>query len=191
MFLPFFGASAVGKSTLGGSLLSSPDFVLVPSLTTRPAKPGDLPGEYVNDLKRSSILEMKCLGKLLWYVEALGNMYATPKDFVLEAMAKRMLVHIMFLRIDALKILCDFVGLENVCPVHVHVSDENVLRERMVRRGDTREDVEKRLADIRLWPSFVRNLGLPYRTIDNSGNIAVARTELLGHVSKWKTEHGM
>ncbi len=79
------GPSGVGKGTLLRSLLKRhPDLYLSISVTTRPPRPGEIPGKDYYFVTRLEFERMVAKGELLEWAEFAGNYYGTPRTPVLE-----------------------------------------------------------------------------------------------------------
>ena len=80
------GPSGVGKGTICERLIQVADADLSISMTTREPRPGEQEGIsyfFVSEDKfRRNIAE----GGLLEYADVFGNLYGTPKEFVLQAL---------------------------------------------------------------------------------------------------------
>lgn len=83
------GPSGVGKGTLVRSLLEGhPELVLSISVTTRTPRPGEIEGKHYYFQDRPKFQEMVETGELLEWAEFAGNCYGTPKEAVLQEIAK-------------------------------------------------------------------------------------------------------
>lgn len=85
----FTGPSGVGKGTLLRSLLRSrPDIYLSISATTRNPRPGEVHGQHYYFLTREAFRGMVEAGELLEWAEFAGNFYGTPRQPVVDAVAR-------------------------------------------------------------------------------------------------------
>ena len=83
------GPSGVGKGTLVRSLLEGHrELVLSISVTTRAPRPGEIEGKHYYFKDRPKFKEMVEAGELLEWAEFAGNCYGTPKEEVLQQIAR-------------------------------------------------------------------------------------------------------
>ncbi len=80
--------SGAGKSTLARDLLANDEAItLSVSVTTRPAREGEVDGKDYHFISNERFVEMRDAGELLEWAEVFGNSYATPRAAVEEALA--------------------------------------------------------------------------------------------------------
>jgi guanylate kinase len=93
------GPSAVGKGTIAKHIVESfPNFFLSVSATTRDARSGEVDGESYVFVTTEVFRNMVISGELLEWASVHGsNLYGTPREPVLEALAKG---HNVLLEID-------------------------------------------------------------------------------------------
>ncbi|MGK7889754.1 MAG: guanylate kinase [Leptolyngbyaceae cyanobacterium] len=83
------GPSGVGKGTLLKRLLKQrPELCLSISATTRSPRPGEIDGEHYMFISRDEFIQMRDRGELLEWAEFAGNFYGTPKQPVVDHIAK-------------------------------------------------------------------------------------------------------
>lgn len=163
----FTGASGTGKSTLVKELLKdSHAFRLVTSTTTRPPRSSDLPGEY--EYWTPQQME-KDASLFIWKTEYAGNFYGT-RYRVLNDACELPQTSLMIL---VPKVLPDLLAYlhQQVLPFYVRAPDEDILRLRLLRRGDDPESIERRLQTILDWEREATSGRIPYRMITNNGTI--------------------
>ena len=162
----FTGVSGTGKTTIVKKLLEG-DFRLIPSTTTRNPRESDLPSEY----RYLSFEEFDRLGEegeFLWTTEYAGQFYGTPYRVVQEAF-KHDETSAMILVPEVVPLLRGYT--DRVLSIYVRSPPEEVLRERLGARGDTVENIERRLADVRVWETQAEESDIPYQFITNDGTI--------------------
>jgi len=106
------------------------------SITTRPARPDDVGGEYLT-VDEETFRQMKARGDFLWTESNSGYHFATRRDDVIKA-AKSGAVSIMNVTPRVVKKLNNFAGDDLVVSFLVCAPD---LARRMLTRGS--EDLEK------------------------------------------------
>ena len=168
------GPSGAGKTTIVGELIKRhPEWGMVLSRTSRaPRENKDLPGEYQCNVSKKRFLRWRKEGRDLWMVSEHGNMYATLKDDVDGAFAAKVVLFMQLLPDSVPKIL-DYVP-DRVKPIFIVPPDEEELRRRLAKRGESPEQIERRIADCKNWEEEARESGIPYKFIRNDGTIAEA-----------------
>jgi guanylate kinase len=137
--------SGGGKSSLARALLAKdPQLVLSISATTRKPRPGEIEGVHYFFKKRDEFLNMINKNELLEYAEIYGNLYGTPKDFVLKQIAegKNIVFDIDFQGAYKLQnILKNLVVSIFIMPPTIEA-----LRNRLEARGqDSNEEIDFRI----------------------------------------------
>lgn len=87
LLLVVSGPAGSGKGTVNKNLLSSPEYVLSVSATTRAPRPGETDGKEYHFISREAFLKMIADGDLLEYTEYCGNFYGTPRRAAEEVLA--------------------------------------------------------------------------------------------------------
>jgi guanylate kinase len=83
------GPSGAGKSSICRTLVQRlPGTFLSVSATTRPIRPGEVPGRSYEFLSREEFQRRAAAGDFLEMAEYIGYLYGTPKRAVEEALAK-------------------------------------------------------------------------------------------------------
>ena len=80
------GFSGAGKGTVVKRLMESGHYSLSISATTRAPRPGEQDGREYFFLSRQEFEQRIQEGRFLEWAEFSGNLYGTPKDYVLEQM---------------------------------------------------------------------------------------------------------
>lgn len=186
MILTLTGASGAGKTTIAKELLEKLpiDAQVVPSYTIRKfrkPRPTDISGEYkyVSGLR---FWFLKTIGAFCWTAYPHGNSYGTTKRWVTRALQDDDVIYIMILTPDAIKTLKRFAERKGlfgqVYSFYVYSPPQEVLRQRLEKRGDSAEEVAKRLADCLRWDQNVLSSGISYEFVRNDGNIEEAVVEI-------------
>ena len=84
MLLIISGPSGSGKGTVVQKLIPSEEFALSISVTTRKPRPGEVDGKDYFFIDVAEFERMREQGELLEHALFVGNMYGTPKKYVLE-----------------------------------------------------------------------------------------------------------
>lgn len=171
MLITITGPSASGKTSLARALMTRvPAMTMLRSVTTRASRPSDLLGEYkyVNQEEFEALVAEHAF---LWIVEVHGNRYGTLKDDVRSAVDNGGIV-LGILTVGATKELRNYlVSLgkeEQLMSVYLDIADEELLLKRLMKRGDSREDIKLRIEQCRTWAAERDASGVPYITYDAS-----------------------
>ncbi len=161
MILTFTGASGTGKTTLVKKILQQQSAAkLLLSTTTRTPRKGDAPGEY-EFVSRERFMEMHEHKAFLWKTEIAGNFYGTRCRVVDEALDGMLSLTLATLDLSGVRKLQDHArerSLERfVVSSYILSPGDDKLRSRMLRRGDSPEEVERRLALCRSWDQEARS----------------------------------
>lgn len=138
------GPSGAGKSTVVEGLAARVPFHFAVSMTTRPARPGEVEGVDYRFVDRATFQAAVSAGDLIEWAEYGGNLYGTP---VAEVTGPRRSGRDVLLDIE-------MAGARNVkrlfpeaIMIFIAPPDLDALEARLRRRGDTSEaDIVRRLA---------------------------------------------
>lgn len=149
--------SGAGKTTLSRALLEIDDQLsLSVSVTTRERRPGEKEGKHYFFISQERFDEMVEQSQLLEYARVFGRSYGTPRGPVEEAMSAG---HDVMFDIDwqGFRQLRDALG-DDVVGVFIKPPSLEVLHNRLVKRGDSAEQVASRMqhaeAEISHAPEF-------------------------------------
>ena len=81
------GPSGVGKSTILGEVLKEKGVVTSISCTTRKPRPGEKEGEEYFFLTKQKFLKRVAAREMAEYAEVFGNLYGTPKEWLVKSLA--------------------------------------------------------------------------------------------------------
>lgn len=174
--ITFTGASGAGKTTVARALLAQKSTLkILTSTTTRKKRESDLAGEY-EYVRPAKFRTMQKKNAFLWTVETHGFSYGTRRDFVDAALNDSSHIYLMLLVPDILPILRDYAH-GRIRHFFLTIPDPEVLRARLVGRGDGEGAVARRLADCKTWEQEARDSSTPYIFVANDGTVdeAVAR----------------
>ncbi len=179
--ITFSGASGSGKTTIAQEVLKlRPVYTLIPSLTTRAARSTDLPNEY-RHISAQEFTAREQKHEFLWTISLHENRYGTLKYSVDEALLK-VDPSVMFIAPDCIKLLIDYTQ-DRVLPFYILSPPEKLLRDRLLKRGESQHVIDMRIADCKKWDEGARNSGTPYIFIRNKGTIQNTATDVLKHLS--------
>lgn len=171
MLLTITGPSASGKTSLARALMTRmPAMTMLRSTTTRASRPSDLLGEYryVDQAEFDRLINEHAF---LWVVEVHGNRYGTLKEDVRIAVESGDIV-LGILTVGATKELYLYLATlgkeEELMSIYLDIADEELLLKRLMKRGDSREDIELRIKQCRTWAAERDASGVPYITYDAS-----------------------
>jgi guanylate kinase len=150
--------SGAGKTTLSRALLASDKNISMSvSVTTRPARPGEVDGKDYYFLTKNRFIEMRDAGELLEWAEVFGNFYGTPKKPVLDALkeGRDVLFDIDWQGTQQLAQAMD----DDLVRIFILPPSAEELRERLIKRAqDSASVVAKRMAEasreISHWPEY-------------------------------------
>ena len=138
------GPSGVGKGTVCKEVLRvKPEIKLSISATTRERRNKEVEGVNYYFIDRDKFETMIDEGELIEYAEVYGNLYGTPKEYVLNQLEKG---YDIILEIDPQGAM----QIKNKFPEGIFVfllpPSMKELRNRIVSRGrDSKDNIEKRL----------------------------------------------
>ncbi len=138
------GPSGVGKGTVLKELRSRyPNMRFSVSATTRAPRPGEIDGVHYRFMTKAEFEELIERDALLEYAGYADNYYGTPADPVVEGIA---LGEIWILEIEVKGALQVMSRRKDAISVFIAPPSYEVLRDRLLSRGDTPPEVaEKRL----------------------------------------------
>lgn len=150
--------SGAGKSTLARDLLAKDEAItLSVSVTTRPAREGEVDGKDYHFISQERFAEMRDAGELLEWAEVFGNSYATPRAAVEQALAagRDVLFDIDW---QGTQQLVQAMA-EDLVRVFILPPSAEELSQRLINRAqDTSAVVAKRMAEaakeISHWPEY-------------------------------------
>lgn len=158
------GPSASGKTTLVKNLLAAvPSARPLQSATTRAPRPSDAAGEY-EYLSSAEFDTALREGAFLWSVSPHGNLYGTRKKAINEAIFLG--IHLSILVIEAVEMLRtharEAAGEDAIRSIYIDIADTDELRRRITGRGDTPEEIERRLKECLDWNERAKRSGIPF-----------------------------
>lgn len=148
MLLIISGPSGVGKTTITrGVERSIPGSVFSVSCTTRPRTGADVEGVDYHFITRDEFLRMRDCGEFLEWADVFGNLYGTPRPWVLEQLSRGRLV---ILEIDVQGAIQVKRAMPEAFAIFILPPSEQVLLQRL--RDRKREDesvIQRRFAEAR------------------------------------------
>lgn len=189
MILTLTGASGAGKTTIAKELLGKLpiEAQMIPSFTTRSPRDSDLNGEY-RYLSKFTFWLYEQLGFFLWTAHLHGNSYGTTKRWARKALSDDGAVYIMLLVSDAVEKLNQFAEeqgySDKIYSCYVLSPPQLILEERLRNRGDSPEEIEKRLRECIQWDSKARSSKILYEFVKNDGTIESVTSEVISKFLK-------
>lgn len=190
--ITFSGASASGKSTIMFHLAGIPLWKelgiichILTSTTTRTRRAtGELPFEYEFVSNRKfGLFESK--NAFEWTAAVHGQQYGTRTAHYTRAVESSE-IYMMAMSPDRTPDL--FSRMKKVgklyLPFYIRVADEEVLKTRLIERGENPENVASRLAHCRYWDEQELNSGFPYIVVDNTGPIEETVGQVKAHLAR-------
>ena len=148
LLLVLSGPSGSGKDSLIECLgRRGLDIFRVVTVTTRPPRPGEIPGRDYVFVSTEEFERLRAGGQLLEYAQVYGHWYGTPKEPVRQALARGQDV---LLRVDvqgarAVRQLCPGAVLIFLTPP----TEEELVRRLKARRTESPAEVARRLQKVR------------------------------------------
>lgn len=147
VLLVLVGPSGVGKSTIARRLAEKLHFRFIASVTTRPAKPGDVNGKSYEHLTREQFARRLENDEFLEYANVFDNDYATPKHPTLEYIAQG---EDVLLEVDVQGALQVRAQYPDALLIFILPPTEQTLLERLTSRGrETPAEVQNRYRNAR------------------------------------------
>jgi guanylate kinase len=116
------------------------------SVTTRPARPGELDGKDYFFISKERFFEMRDQGELLEWAEVFGNLYGTPRLPVEDALAKGRDV-LFDIDWQGTQQLQQAMG-DDLVRIFILPPSTDELRDRLIKRAqDSSSVVAKRMAE--------------------------------------------
>ena len=175
MIITLTGASGSGKTTIAKKIMERlPNAHPLTSHTTRSPRPTDQRHDF-EYLDTKTFDEMKERGEFLWTAQVADTRYGTSMSLLQKALEDEACIWIMLLVPEVLPTLYEFARTshthDSLTSFFIQVPDEDTLRERMKRRGDADEQIEKRIEACHDFESKADASDIPYIKIDNSGEL--------------------
>jgi guanylate kinase len=147
MIVILSGLSGTGKSTLARWLEMNGNFIEAVSHTTRPQRGGEIDGVHYYFVSEEEFNQMLEDGKFIEFVELYGYKYGLTYDEIerIHALGKDAVV---VLHPEGLRYFDKVCKQYGCLRVMLHTDAIEVLRYRMVVRGDDPDVIEKRLAEV-------------------------------------------
>ncbi len=145
-----------GKTTLANLLLSEiPNLVKITTCTTRKPRPGEVNGVDYFFLSKEEFEKKIEEGECLEYALVHGNYYGTPKSEVIKEINKG---NDVLLIIDVQGMRQIKKNFNNVTAIFIIPPSFDELIRRMKKRGDTEEEIKKRLEtakkELKAWKEY-------------------------------------
>lgn len=134
----FMGGSGSGKSTIQHSLPI--DFMT--NCTTRPLREGEIDGYHIKQVTKEEFQHLRSIGHFFETTHYAGNDYGTPAEKIVNLYDG--IPYHCTKDINGVKDLKEKLGGKAVA-IYIKPPSEEVLKQRMVDRGDTAEEIQGRI----------------------------------------------
>ncbi|MDO8474403.1 MAG: hypothetical protein Q7S62_02570 [bacterium] len=176
------GASGVGKTTITDKLLLSiPDIKFIGTLNTRERRKIDRPEDSYS-VSQQEFEKRKQAGEFLWTVKVHEHWKGTLKSAVDDALL-RPSSSLIILVPEIVPILLKYAP-NHVFSFFIPSPSEEILRARLLKRGDSSQDIEQRINDCKRWDDAAKASGLPYIFITNEGPIEDTVSQILRNLPR-------
>lgn len=182
MLLTISGASGAGKTTIARALLGHvPGTKFLHSYTTRAPRPTDIPGEFTY-LDRATFDSMRESEEFIWAADFGETSVGTKLVDLDHALKDRHKTWITILIPDVLPRLYAYakeIGKkEYVKSIYIKSESDDVLRDRMLKRGDAESQIEERIALCHRFDDEAEFLKIPFVWIKNDKTIHEAAEQV-------------
>lgn len=178
------GVSCSGKTTLRDYLFLSGNCRLVESVTARDPRDRDRNGEFLY-LSKEEFAQKETAQEFLWVNLVHGVLYGTLKKSIDDAVASSK-TSLMVITIDSVPDLVNYVGdSAEIVALHILSPGPKILRERMRKRGESLQSIEKRLSECQDWDFQAQMFAedCPIQMIPNTGTLIDFLTEARSKIS--------
>lgn len=183
MILTISGASGAGKTTIARALLEHLNNAkFLHSYTTRSPRHTDIPGEFTY-LNRETFESMRQTDEFIWAADFGETSMGTRKNHLEDALRDRNKLWITILIPDVLPRLYAFakqIGKQDaVQSIYIKSESDEILRSRMMKRGDSESQIEERLSLCRRFDDEATFIKIPFVWIRNDKTVqdAVGQVE--------------
>lgn len=153
-------------------------FNKVVTTTTRPPRQGEINSIHYNFLSRDEFLSIKEKGEFIEVTENFGHLYGCSRKNVEDALLENNAV--IVLDNNGVKKIKETYGRQAVA-VYFKI-DEEEMKKRLLQRGETAENIEKRLTSLK--DKNHQEAGLSDYIIDTSSRIDYILMQLLDVINK-------
>lgn len=175
MILTISGASGAGKTTIARALLGHlPHAKFLHSFTTRAPRSTDIPGEFTY-LNRDTFESMRQTDDFIWAADFGETSMGTRVEDLERALKDRNKLWITVLIPDVLPRLYAFAKQINkqdaIRSIYIKSESDEILRNRMIKRGDSESQIEERLSLCRRFDDEASFIKIPFVWIRNDKTI--------------------
>jgi guanylate kinase len=182
MILTISGASGAGKTTIARALLEQlPNAKFLHSYTTRSPRQTDIPGEFTY-LNRHTFESMRQTEEFIWAADFGETSMGTRISDLDRALKDRNKLWITVLLPDVLPRLFAYAKQvkkeDAIQSVYIKTECDDVLRKRMLKRGDMESQVEERLKLCKTFDDEAKYIKIPFIWVKNDRSIQDVLTEI-------------
>lgn len=188
MIVTLSGASGVGKTTIEKCLLKRlSNAKVVVSITTRDKRDNESPDEY-RYISMFLFRFLNKLGAFLWTINIHDNWYGTLESSVKRALKRYDDISMMILVQDRVKHIRNYAqenGYEEfILSFYILSPSSEVLRKRLVDRGDNEFEIAKRIMDCEKWDAEALASDIPYIFVRNDDRLEIAVDDIVSHIDR-------
>ena len=184
--LTLSGSSGSGKTSIVQEILKRRDHTcMLSSITTRIPRVSDVPGEYIH-VGKEEFDARKSRGEFLEYDEPHGDCYGTLRSSFHKALQGDGL-RVKAISLKGAEALYG-AAPDAVVPFYIIPPPEATLRDRLRRRGDNEDLLEKRIADCISWYEKARHSSIPFVMITNDGALSEVLDQITQHL-RYRSQH--
>ena len=145
MLVIIAGSSGSGKNTIIKEVLKqNPSYKFMPSITTREMRDGEQEGDPYFFVSESEFDRKIVSGEMMEWVEVHKGTFYGISNEVYRKMSKVYPVLIKDIDVDGVN-NAKRAGVD-VVSIFINVADKDALRQRLIIRGTTPEDIERRMS---------------------------------------------
>lgn len=140
----FMGPSGSGKSVIQHSI---PKLRFLTHYVTRELRKDEIDGYHVKHISREEFEQEFAAGNIVTRTEYAGNLYGAPNSFLSDILDREISYHATATK-ESIEQFKKLLGDDRVVTIYIKPPSRNALVERMTARGDSKENIEQRIANM-------------------------------------------